>query len=155
MPNDFDITRYLPYLVNRVGARVAASFSEAIRHHDVTLQMWRVLAALNHEDGQRIGALAAATSIDVSTLSRLIGTMQRKGLVVRQRGGTGDARVVTVHATDHARTITRSIIPLAQRYEAVALRDFTAEEVEALKAMLVRIYDNTEALDQVLDSDAA
>jgi DNA-binding MarR family transcriptional regulator len=155
MPHDFDITRYLPYLVNRVGVRLATSFSEAIRQHDITLQMWRVLAALDHEDGQRIGALAGETSIDVSTLSRLIGSMQRKGLVVRRRGSSGDARVVTVHATDRAKAITASIIPMAQRYEAVALRDFSAEEIETLKAMLVRIYSNTEALEDEPDSNAA
>lgn len=155
MLDDFDITHYLPYLVNRVGVRLAASFSDAIRQHGITLQMWRVLAALNHEDGRRIGALAAATSIDVSTLSRLVGSMQRNGLVMRRRGSNGDARVVTVHATERAKAITRALIPMAQRYEAVALRDFSADEIAALKAMLVRIYGNIEALDQVPDSDAA
>ena len=155
MPSDFDITHYLPYLVNRVGVRLATAFSEALRQHGLTLQMWRVLAALDHQDSQRIGALASATSIDVSTLSRLIGTMEHKGLVTRERGNGGDARVVTVHATERARAITASLIPLAQRYEAVALRDFTPDEIAALKAMLVRIYDNTEALDRVPDSDAA
>ena len=151
MPSDFDITRYLPYLVNRVGVRLATAFSEAIRQHDITIQMWRVLAALNHEDGQRIGALASATSIDVSTLSRLIGSMERKGLVSRQRGNGGDARVVTVHATDRARAITRSLIPIAQRYEAVALSDFTPEEIDALKTMLVRVYEQ----EPTADADAA
>jgi DNA-binding MarR family transcriptional regulator len=155
MTEEFDITRYLPYLINRVGVRIAGSFSEAIREHGITLQMWRVLAALNHDDGLRIGALAGSTSIDVSTLSRLVGTMQRRGLVVRERGNGGDARVVTVHLTDRAKKITRALVPMAQRYEAVALRDFTPDEIAALKAMLVRIYGNTEALDQVPDSDAA
>lgn len=154
MPSDFDITRYLPYLVNRVGARLATAFSDAIRQHGITLQMWRVLAALDHEDSQRIGALAAATSIDVSTLSRLIGAMERKGLVTRERGNGGDARVVTVMATDSAKAITRSLIPMAERYEAVALDDFSAAEIETLKTMLVRIYENTEAIGRQADNDA-
>ena len=37
---------YLPYLLNRAGARIAASFSEEVRPLGATLQMWRVLAAL-------------------------------------------------------------------------------------------------------------
>ncbi|MEQ8699748.1 MAG: MarR family transcriptional regulator [Bauldia litoralis] len=154
MPSDFDITRYLPYLVNRVGVRLATAFSDAIRHHDITLQMWRVLAALDHEDAQRIGALADATSIDVSTLSRLVGAMERKGLVVRRRGNGGDARVVTVETTARARDITASLIPLAQEYEQVALSDLSAEEIAALKDMLVRIYENTEALEGLAEEDA-
>ena len=69
--SDFDLTRYLPYLVNRTGVRIATAFGEELRPHGITLQMWRVLAALDHADGQRISDLAALTSIDVSTSSRL------------------------------------------------------------------------------------
>jgi DNA-binding MarR family transcriptional regulator len=131
--SDFDLTRYLPYLVNRAGVRIATAFAEVLREHAVTLPMWRVLAALDHADGQRISDLAALTSIDVSTLSRIIDTMQVKGLVERRRGNGGDARVVT--------------IPHARHYEEVALRGFTPDEEAALKAMLVRVYGNIAALE--------
>jgi DNA-binding MarR family transcriptional regulator len=139
---DFDLTCYLPYLVNRTGVRIASAFTEAIREHGVTLQMWRVLAALDHADGQRISDLAALTSIDVSTLSRLLDSMQAKALVERRRSSGTDARVVTVHATALGHVITAKIIPLARRYEEVALAGFSAQEAEALKAMLVRVYRN-------------
>jgi DNA-binding MarR family transcriptional regulator len=104
--------------------------------------MWRVLAALDHADGQRISDLAALTSIDVSTLSRLLDSMQAKALVERRRSSGTDARVVTVHATALGHVITAKIIPLARRYEEVALAGFSAQEAEALKAMLVRVYRN-------------
>jgi DNA-binding MarR family transcriptional regulator len=145
--SDFDLTRYLPYLVNRTGARIAAAFTEVLRERTITLQMWRVLAALNHADGQRISDLAALTSIDVSTLSRIIDAMQEKGLVERRRGNGSDARVVTVHATKAGHGLTGKIIPHARHYEEVALRGFTADEEAALKAMLVRVYGNIAALE--------
>jgi DNA-binding MarR family transcriptional regulator len=146
--SDFDLTRYLPYLVNRTGVRIATAFTEVLREHDISLQMWRALAALDHADGQRISDLAALTSIDVSTLSRLVDAMQEKGLVERQRANGGDARVVTVHATESGHALTGKIIPLARHYEDVALRGFTAEEEKALKAMLVRVYRNIAALEE-------
>ena len=145
---DFDLTRYLPYLVNRTGVRIATAFTEVLRRHAITLQMWRVLAALDHADGQRISDLAALTSIDVSTLSRIIDAMQEKGLVQRRRAKGDDARVVTVHATHAGHALTGKIIPLARHYEAVALHGFTAEEEAALKAMLVRVYGNIAALEE-------
>ncbi|MGH7004348.1 MAG: MarR family winged helix-turn-helix transcriptional regulator [Alphaproteobacteria bacterium] len=153
--SDFDITRYLPYLINRTGVRIASTFTDAIRTHGITLQMWRVLAALDHDDGQRISDLAALTSIDVSTLSRILDAMQEKGLIERRRGnGRGnarergaDARVVTVHATKTGHAITAKIIPLARHYEAVALTGFSPAEAEALKAMLIRVYENIETLE--------
>lgn len=151
----FDLTSYLPYLINRTGGRIAGAFSDAIRHHDVSLQMWRVLAALHHRDGQRMTELAETTSIDVSTLSRLVGSTERKGLVERRRGAdAADARVVTVHATAAGQKLTARLIPLAQRYETVALAGLSAGEVEALKTLLVRVYDNLESLDGPDAADA-
>ena len=146
--SDFDLTRYLPYLINRTGVRIATAFGEVLREHGITLQMWRVLAALDHADGQRISDLAALTSIDVSTLSRLIDAMQEKDLVDRRRSNGADARVVTVHATDAGHALTPKIIPRARHYEEVALQGFTAEEQETLKAMLARVYGNIDALEE-------
>ena len=40
---------YLPYLLNRAGARIAAAFGEEMRPLGASLQMWRVLAALRLE----------------------------------------------------------------------------------------------------------
>ena len=144
---DFDLTRYLPYLVNRTGVRIATAFGEELRAHAITLPMWRVLAALDHADGQRISDLAALTSTDVSTLSRILDAMQEKGLVERRRGNGGDARVVTVHGTTAGHAVTGKLIPRARHYEEVALRGFAAAEAEALKAMLVRVYANIAALE--------
>jgi DNA-binding MarR family transcriptional regulator len=154
MSADFDITDYLPYLLNRAGSRIANTFTEAIRDRGITLQMWRVLAALHHDNGLRIGALAEATSIDVSTLSRLVGAMQKKQLVDRRRPDTGDARVVTVSLTQEGRTITQALVPLALNYEATALTGFTEAEARQLKAMLRRLYTNMADLD-VPEKDAA
>ncbi len=149
---DFDLTRYLPYLINRTGVRIATAFGDVLRDHGVTLPMWRVLAALDHADGQRISDLAALISIDVSTLSRILDAMQEKGLVERRRGKGGDARVVTVHGTKAGHALTGKLIPFARHYEDVALRGFTPAETEALKAMLVRVYGNVAALeDEVAD----
>src|SRR5215471_18922974 len=86
---------YLPYLLNRAGTRIALSFSERIRPLGATLQMWRVLAALRERDGRRMGDLSETTSIEVSTLTRLVDNMEQKGLVARRRDAE-DARAVTL-----------------------------------------------------------
>src|SRR5208282_6365190 len=79
----FDLASYLPYLVNRIGVRLAGAFGKELAAYGITLPMWRVLAALRHRGSQRVGRLAAATSIEVSTLSRLLAGMDRRGLVRR------------------------------------------------------------------------
>jgi DNA-binding MarR family transcriptional regulator len=137
---------YLPYLLNRAGARIATAFSEEVRPLGATLAMWRVLAALRDHDGRRMGDLSDTTSIEVSTLTRLIDTMEKKRLVARRRDD-GDARAVVLHVTPDGRRLTRRILPIADRYEAVALAGFNAAETKALKAALRRLYANMAALE--------
>ncbi len=141
------LNSYLPYLLNRAGARIAAAFSEEVRPLGATLQMWRVLAALREGDGRRMGDLSETTSIEVSTLTRLVDNMEKKGLVARRRDAA-DARVVALHVTPAGRRLTQRITPIAERYESVALAGFTAAEADILKAALRRLYRNMAALER-------
>ena len=136
---------YLPYLLNRAGARIATAFSEEVRPLGATLQTWRVLAALHERDGRRMGDLSETTSIEVSTLTRLVDGMEKKGLVTRRRDAA-DARAVTLHAAPAGRRMTRIILPIAERYEKVALEGFSEAEARVLKTALRRLFDNMDGL---------
>ena len=139
----FDLNDYLPYLLNRTGLRIASAFSRELGRFDLNLQMWRVLAALWHEGDQRMGRLAEITSIDGSTLSRLVGAMQAKGLVERDRSDA-DARIVSVSATVNGRALTERLIPLALATEHKALAGLSQAEIAALKLTLQRVFDNVD-----------
>lgn len=136
---------YLPYLLNRAGARIATAFGEEVRPLGASLQIWRVLAALRERDGRRMGDLSATTSIEVSTLTRLVDQMEKKGLVSRQRDAD-DARVVALHVTAAGKRLTRRIVPIAERYERVALKGFASAEAKALRNALRRLYINMDEL---------
>ncbi len=136
---------YLPYLLNRAGARIATSFGEEVRPLGATVQMWRVLAALRERDGRRMGDLSGTTSIEVSTLTRLVDSMETKGLVARRRAAD-DARVVELSVTAAGRRLTQKIVPIAERYERVALAGFSAAEADRLRTALRRLYANMDNL---------
>jgi len=138
---------YLPYLLNRAGVRIATAFGEEVRPLGASLQMWRVLAALREKGGRRMGDLSATTSIEVSTLTRLVDQMEKKGLVARRRDAA-DARAVALFVTAAGRRLTRRIVPIAERYERVALDGFGAREAAVLKAALRRLYANMEPLER-------
>jgi len=139
------LDNYLPYLLNRAGARIATAFGEEMRSLGASLQAWRVLAALRDKDGRRMGDLSATTSIEVSTLTRLVDNMEKKGLVTRRRDAD-DTRAVLLHVTAAGTRLTRRILPTAERYEKVALRGFSAGEAETLKAALRQLYANMDDL---------
>ena len=136
---------YLPYLLNRAGARLAASFGEEVRPLGATLQTWRVLAALRERDGRRMGDLSQTTAIEVSTLTRLVDGMERKRLVARRRDPQ-DARVVLLHVTAAGRRLTEKLLPIAERYERVALDGFSPREADRLRDALRRLYANMDRL---------
>lgn len=136
----FDLDDYLPYLVNRVATRFVATFSRDLRESGIALPMWRVLAVLWHHGPMRLGALAERTTIELSTLSRSIGGMERRGLVTRRREEP-DARAVQVALTESGSALTQRLIPAALACEAAALRVLSAGEAEELRRLLRRTHE--------------
>jgi len=143
-----------PYLLNRVGVRMGELFSRRLEAYGVTLPMYRVMAALWERGDRRLGELSEVTSIELSTLSRLVGTLSRKGLVSRRRLDA-NARAVEINLTAEGRALTRQLIPFALHYEEVGLRGFHPGEVAELKRSLVSVYENLTALDRELSERAA
>ena len=141
----FDLSTFLPYLVNRAGVRLAANFSNVLKPYNIGVQDWRVLAVLHVHGAQRMSALAALTSIDRTTLSRLTARMETNGLVQRTRAGD-DGREVHIAMAAKGQTITGEIIPHARRYEDVAVADLSDDEVRTLKATLDKVYANLDKL---------
>src|SRR5688572_25214906 len=90
-----DLGSYLPYLLNRVGFAMVESFtSAALKEHGLSIDMWRVLAALSNNGEQRQVDLVGMTSIDASTMSRLVSRLVRIGLVTRSRSKKSSREVV-------------------------------------------------------------
>jgi DNA-binding MarR family transcriptional regulator len=143
MPRKLILQDFLPYLLNRAGLRVGLMFSRDIEPFDVSLPMWRVLVELWRNGEHRLGELSERTSIDMSTLSRLVVAMQRKELIVRRRSGL-DGRALSLTLTPRGLTLAEKIAPYAMRYETVAMKGMSTREVATLKDLLKRAYTNLE-----------
>jgi DNA-binding MarR family transcriptional regulator len=147
MSRKLNLQDFLPYLLNRAGLRVGLMFSRDIEPFDITLAMWRVMIELWHNGDHRLGDLSERTSIDMSTLSRLLVTMQRKNLIVRRRSGL-DGRALSLTLTPRGLALTEKIVPHAVRYEEAAMDGMSEREVATLKALLKRVYLNLENADR-------
>ena len=137
----FDLDEYLPYLINRTGTVVAGAFSGELARADLTLPMWRVLAALFHRGEQRQIDLANLTSIDESTLSRLVSALNRRELVARRRSATSN-REVSVTLSVKGLALTRRYIPIALAYEAIGTKGLNRADLATLRRCLTHIYRN-------------
>jgi DNA-binding MarR family transcriptional regulator len=141
-PPKLDLDDFLPYLVNRVGMIVAEQFGdESLAQHRLSIAMWRIMAVLASTGGQRQIDLADLTSIDVSTLSRIVTRLVRMGLLARTRSVNSNREVV-VSLSAKGSALTARLIPLAYEFEADAIAGLSAEELTVLKRCLRRMYAN-------------
>ncbi len=137
-----DLDSYLPYLVNRVGTIIAEQYGdEALAPYGLSIAMWRVLVVLANKGGQRQIDLAGLTSIEVSTLSRIVTRLVRMGVVSRTRSPSS-TREVMVRLTAKGENQFARLLPLAREYEAAAIAGLRPSELAALKQSLRRVYAN-------------
>ena len=144
-----NFSEHLPYLVNRVGWLLVTDFGQnTLARHQLSIAMWRVLAVLADDDGQRQIDVAASTSIDVSTLSRVVTRMVKMGLVSRTRSATSN-REVTVRLTPKGAAILARIIPHAIELERRAISGVPAEDRNVIRRSLRRMYQNLAASERL------
>jgi MarR family transcriptional regulator, organic hydroperoxide resistance regulator len=140
--SDLELIEYLPYLINRVGSALAARFTEdELAAHGLSIAMWRVLAVLSSNGGQRQIDLAELTSIDASTLSRLVTRLVRMGLVTRSRSRT-NSREVIVALTAKGRALLNRLIPVALGLEGILSFGVAKKDLATVKRALRRMYAN-------------
>jgi MarR family transcriptional regulator, organic hydroperoxide resistance regulator len=137
-----DLADYLPYLTNRVGMIVAEQFGDdALAEHGLSIAMWRVMAVLASHGSQRQIDLADLTSIEVSTLSRIVTRLTRKNLVTRTRSVNSN-REVAVKLSAKGHSLVNHLIPIALEFEAAAIAGLSVKDIAMLKRCLRRMYGN-------------
>ena len=137
-----DLGNYLPYLINRVGFALVESFTAgALTPNGLSIAMWRVLAALSNRGEQRQIDLVDMTSIDASTMSRLVTRLVRIGLVTRARSKTSSREVVIALSPKGSAMVTR-LIPIAKKLEQTASAGLAAKDLAVAKRALGQMYEN-------------
>ena len=137
-----NLADYLPYLVNRVGSIVAEQFgAETLAPHRLSIALWRVMAVLAANGRQRQIDLADLTSIDASTLSRIVTRLVRLNLVTRTRSATSNREVAVALSAKGSALVAR-LIPDAREMEAEAAAGISPEELAVVKRCLRRMYGN-------------
>jgi DNA-binding MarR family transcriptional regulator len=137
-----DLAEHLPYLINRVGSALVARFSaDALAAAHLSIASWRVLAVLANNGSLRQTDLAEMTSIDVSTLSRLITRLARDGLVRRTRS-KADSREVAVALTARGRNLMTRLVPVAVGLQNAATRKLSKRDLATLSRVLRKMHEN-------------
>jgi DNA-binding MarR family transcriptional regulator len=145
----YSLNESLAFLLNRAGTAMAAAFSQELKGLNLTVPMWRVLAALWSTGDQSLSGLSAVTSVEISTLSRQVATLVKRNYVSRTPSGI-DWRAITIGLTPEGRRVVEQLLPAVERHEQAAFHDIGASDVRRLKFLLNKAYDNILALDRSL-----
>ncbi len=114
---DFD--RSLPMSLMKAREAVMKEFIPSLREHNLTPQQWRVIRSLQQHDGQDMGSLADSCFLLSPSLSRIVQTLEGRGLVSR-RGVRGDQRRQAVFLSTAGRKLFALIAPKsAERYQRI------------------------------------
>ena len=142
---NLDLANYFPYLINRVGVALVERFTrDGLRAKHLSIGTWRLLAATAKHDGVRQVDLARLTSIEVSTVSRLVTRLVQLGLVARSRSMNSNREVV-VRVTPKGRTLFAELIPIATTLQKTATRGLTKKELAIAKYVLSHMHENLQA----------
>ena len=104
----------------------------------LTLSQYGLLEPLQHEASARVRELAARAGVAAPTATRMLDTLQRRGLVQR-RQTAGDRRGVTVRLTERGRTMLAAQHEWIQSRQRALYASLPIEERRLIPDVLVRL----------------
>ena len=122
-----------------VARRLQKNFRNAVI--EITIEQWSVLYHLWKEDGLSQLELGNRTFRDKASTTRLIDNLEKQELVTRV-ASKDDRRINLVYLTDTAKPLQQITYELANKTMNESLQNITKEEIEVVKNVLQRVYDN-------------
>ena len=101
----------------------------------------RILDYLFHNDGCVQRDFCKEYSLEASTVSNLLVTMEKDGLLRRERKPS-TSRIVNVYITEDGRRVQKNLEPVYDELEQIAFQGFSEEEQALFLKFLEKITEN-------------
>ncbi len=122
-----------------VARRLQKNFRQA--GLEITIEQWSILYHLWKEDSLSQQQLCNRTYRDKPSITRLIDNLEKQKLVKRT-GAKHDRRINLVCLTENGKALQNTTILLANQTMNEALVTVKKEEIEIVKSVLEKVYDN-------------
>lgn len=132
------------YWLTRVSGRYLLEMERRLKAIGMDVPRWRVLMILAETEPASIGELAERSVIKLFTMTRIVQRMEVAGLVVTSPRAT-DARVTEARMTAAGRAALVRVRGEGSDVFAAAFTGIDGAEIDALIAMLRRVFDNLSA----------
>jgi len=141
--NQVDLEKAVPFLIHACYQQIRSVTYKAFAAHglELTPEQWIVLVQLWRKDGQSQSALSELTLRDPPTMSRILATMEKSGLV--ERGvDEKDARSRVVKLTRTGKALQGKLVPIAKALVARLEKGIPERDLELTHKTLGRMLQN-------------
>ena len=134
-------------LYSVINAMAAAAIARRMQKNfraaglEITIEQWSILYHLWKEDGLNQQQLCDKTFRDKPSITRLLHNLEKQGLVERKASST-DKRVNYIFLSATAKQLQEQTIEIANQTMDEALVGITKSEIETVKNVLQKVYDN-------------
>lgn len=141
--NQVTLEKALPFLIHACYQQLRSlTYKEFLGHGlELTPEQWVVLVRLWQKDGQSQSALSESTMRDRPTMSRIVDTMERSGLVERCVDPK-DARSRLVKLTRTGKSLQPKLVPVAKKLVQRLEQNIPERDLETTHRTLTRMLEN-------------
>ena len=107
----------------------------------ISAKQWLILCKLSEKPGLKQRELAFLTNRSKTSLTRLIQTMEHKGLVIR-KGDKNDGRAKRIYLSSKGKEVYAETVPLVSRLFAWIERDISKKDLADTRRVLLKIQQN-------------
>lgn len=134
-----DFAHSLPMALLKARESVMVGFRRLLRQHELTEQQWRVLRALIETDGIEVTALADSCFVLMPSLSRILATLEKRGLIDRNTVSS-DRRRATIAITGRGKKLFTKIAPEAEKHYAFIAESIGTRNLQQLYVLLDNVF---------------
>ncbi|MFK4090033.1 MarR family winged helix-turn-helix transcriptional regulator [Kribbella sp. NPDC020789] len=113
-------------LLKRAERRIELGLQELLDEFELTIEQWRIMAALHEEPGQPMSILAEAAVLPAASLTRHVDKLVERGLILRRVHATDKRRIVTA-LSPVGSTVAARLTAVQQELEAELAEYFQME----------------------------
>ena len=117
MTSEFDLDRFLPYMLNQAAEAISRGFQERYRvEFDLSRTQWRIIAHLGKFGSLTAKEICQRSHEEKTTVSRAVAALEERGLLVRT-ADTFDRRSETLNLTAAGKSIFVELGTRATRFD--------------------------------------
>jgi len=136
----------IAHIVRHTGRAFQNGLERRLAAHGVNFGFWSYLRVLWNEEGLSQRVLSERVGLTGPTTHSVIRRMESAGLVEMRPVVEGRPRRA-VYLSQRGRDLRKTLEPLAEEINRVAIDGLTRQEVDELRRLMLRINDNLAQLD--------